>query len=162
MKPHPFSNDPNYRAVIRGFLQLHKLDLAGQNTSPEADIVRDALDAPWRELSEVERERMNGLSEDLYSLSGTSSGDSPKTGGADAQRQIVEVFEAKDLGEWDRALTLLRAVKEFVAPDVLSFVRARIWFDAGDREVAVVFLEHATSLAPDRWKQQGGLPLHAG
>jgi len=148
MKPQSFSNDPNYRAVVRGFLQLHKLDLAGKNTSPEADIVRESMDAPWLALSEAERERLTGLSEDLYSVSGTPPVVTPKKVDAEVQRQLVAAAEASEHGEWDRSLAGLRALREYVAPDVLSFLRGRTWEDAGDSEVAVVFFEHAAGLAP--------------
>ena len=37
----------------------------------------------------------------------------------------------------------------FVAPDLVSFLRGKIWLDAGDTETAVLFLEHATQLQPD-------------
>ncbi len=53
------------------------------------------------------------------------------------------------MGEWDRALELLRRWAAFLAPDVVSFFRGRVWLDAGDTETAVLFFEHACRLQPD-------------
>src|SRR5262249_13774885 len=57
-------------------------------------------------------------------------------------------YEARERGEWDRALELLRRWGKFVPPPLLSYLRARIWEDAGDKPVAVVFFEHACRLDP--------------
>ncbi len=59
----------DYRVIVRGIRELHRLTLEGMDESPEADAVRDAMDTPWEALSESERMRVNGLSADLYSIS---------------------------------------------------------------------------------------------
>ena len=148
MNTKPFPNNTNCRAVIRGFLRLHKLDLVGKNTSSEADVVRDLIDGPWLTLSEAERERVSGLSEDLYSLVDSPSGADHKETDAESNRHIVEGLEARERGEWDRALKLFRKLKDSIPLDLLSFMRGRIWSDAGDPEVAVAFFEHAAKLDP--------------
>ena len=58
----------NYISVVRGIRELHKLIAAGQEDSPAADAVRDATDRPWEALTEIERKRVENLSEDLYSI----------------------------------------------------------------------------------------------
>ncbi len=65
-----------------------------------------------------------------------------------AQSQLLEVIEAKERGEWDRALALLRRWAKYVDPAVASRIRGGIWQQAGDIVTAVVFLEHAARLQP--------------
>ncbi len=52
-------------------------------------------------------------------------------------------------GEWDRALTLLRRWREYISPDLLSYLRGSIWLEAGIPEVAVVFFGHASEGNPE-------------
>src|SRR5437870_4028437 len=137
MPPRPLTMNPNYRAYVRGVRELHQLCVAGNEDSPEADAIRDATDGPWEALSEVERERVGNLSEDLYSL--VEPPPAPQPMNPQAEAKLSEAFEARQRGEWDRALELLRRWAAFLAPDVVSFFRGRIWLDAGDTETAVLF-----------------------
>ena len=59
----------NYLAIVRGLRELHQLRPAGREDSAEADAVRDATDTAWEGLTKVEKKRLSGLSEDLYSVS---------------------------------------------------------------------------------------------
>ncbi len=54
-----------YAESLRGLLRLHKLEVAGESESDQADAVRDTLEGPWHLLSDVEKKRITGLSEDL-------------------------------------------------------------------------------------------------
>ena len=36
--------------------ELHRLTLAGQEESPEADAVRDLMDDPWHQMTDVEQD----------------------------------------------------------------------------------------------------------
>ncbi len=140
--------NPNYLAMVRGTRELHQLHAAGKDDSPEADAVRDATDGPWEALSEVERNRVRNLSEDLYSLVELPPSAQPLN--PQAQAKLSEAFEASQRGEWDRALELIRRWAPFLAPDLVSFFRGRIWLSAGDTDTAILFfLEHASRLQPD-------------
>jgi hypothetical protein len=46
--------------------RLHALIAAGAGDSPEADALRDEMDAPWHAMGESGRQRMNELSARLY------------------------------------------------------------------------------------------------
>jgi tetratricopeptide (TPR) repeat protein len=138
---------PNYRAYARGVRELHQLLAVGKDDSPEADAIRGATDGPWEGLSEVERERVGNLSEDLYSLIEPPPAVQPMT--AQAQDDLNQAFEARQRGEWDRALDLIRRCVESMSPDVVSFFRGRTWLDAGDADTAVLFFEHAARLQPE-------------
>ena len=67
MDRQPFAMSPDYLAFVHCVRELHRLACEGLDDSPEADAIRDAADDPWEALTEVERERACGLSEDLYS-----------------------------------------------------------------------------------------------
>lgn len=147
MAAKPLTMNPNYLLMVRGTRELHKLLAAGKDDSPEADAIRDATDGPWEALSEVERNRIRKLSEDLYALVEPAPISQPIR--PQAQAELNEANEARQNGDWDRALELLRRLAPFLSADVLSFFRGRTWLDAGDAETAVFFLGHACRLQPD-------------
>jgi hypothetical protein len=146
MAANPLILSSNYVAVVRAIRELHQLNLAGLNESPEADAVRDAADSAWAALTESERQRASGLSEDLYSIS-----DPPRESPAGSQFQTSfnEALEARRRGEWDRALQLLREANGCAAPALVSDLRGAIWLEAGDAETAALFFEHARALQRD-------------
>jgi len=136
--PKPLTMTPSYRAMVRGTRELHQLIAEGKDDSPEADAIRDATDGPWQALSEVERTRVQSLSEDLYSLAESPTAQSMNP---QAQARLVEAFEAKNRGEWDRALDLLRRWRAHIDPSLVNYLRGSIWFEAGDPETAAIFLK---------------------
>ena len=147
--PQPFIDNTNYRAEIRALLALHRLWLDGKGESPEADAVRDATDGHWELLSEVERKRLRGLSEDSNSIEVRRPGQTPIQVNSQTQTRLVDALECRRKGEWDRALDLLRILGNDAPPALISHLRGSIWLEAGDAEVAVVFIEHAARLEPD-------------
>ena len=133
--------NPNYLVMVRGTRELHRLLAAGKDDSPEADVIRDATDGPWEALSEVERNRVRNLSEDLYSLVEPPPPAQPMN--PRAQTKLNQAFEAKQRGEWDRALDLLRRWRAYIDPALVSYLRGSIWLQAGDPATAALFYEHA-------------------
>ena len=148
MTKRPFSTSPSYVQSIQGLLRLHELTVSGQDESPEAEAVRDSLEGPWTGLSEVERKRITGLSEDLYSISEPPGEPIPVN--SLGQRKLLEAIEARQSGEWDKALELLRCWGKYLEPAVLSFLRGTVWQQAGDAETASMFYQHASRLDPSR------------
>jgi tetratricopeptide (TPR) repeat protein len=146
MVTQPFSTRPAYAESIRGLLRLHLLSETGQDDAPEAEIIRDQLERPWYDLSEVEKQRIGGLSEDLYSISELPAEPLPMN--PQAQRKLMEAVEARKSGDWDKALTLLRRWGKQMDPAVLSFLRGTVWQEAGDYETATPFFRHAAQLDP--------------
>jgi len=67
MTTDPPSDNPNFRLVEKGLIELHQLLKQGLEDSEEAEAIRDSLDAPLDALSPSEMERAQQLSEDLYS-----------------------------------------------------------------------------------------------
>jgi tetratricopeptide (TPR) repeat protein len=159
MTRQAFAMSPDCLAVIRGIRELHRLAVEGRDESPEADAIRDATDGPWEALSEVERRRVSGLSEDLYSISDPPAA-GPQEMNPQAQSRLYEANEARTRGEWDRALGLLRRWGKYASPSLVSFLRGSIWSEAGDPETAVLFYEHAARLDPENGNYLAVL-LHA-
>src|SRR6266446_3563092 len=145
--PKPLTMNPSYLAMVRGTRELHQLLAAGKDDSPEADAIHDATDGPWEALAEVERKRVGNLSEDLYSLNEPPPAAQPMN--PQAQAKLIEAFEARQRGEWDRALDLLRRWRAHIDPALVSYLRGSIWLEAGDPGTAALFYEHAFKLQPD-------------
>jgi hypothetical protein len=143
--PEPFADNPDYRAEIRAILQLHRMWQEGKGESPEADALRDATDGHWEHLTDIERKRLQGLSQDL-NVSGDAYALEPMT--AVGQAKLVQAGEARHGGDWDCALEILRACEKSVAPALLCYLRGAIWAEAGDKEVAAVFFRHAARIEP--------------
>ncbi len=150
MTRRPFPTNPAYLQSLRGLHRLHALTQAGQSQSPEADALRDSLEAPWDALSEAEQQRINGLSEDLYSLSDPPA--EPEPPNPQATRNLIETAEARLTGEWDRALKLLRRWGRYLSPADLSFQRGCVWREAGDDATAAIYFRHAAELEPQNEK----------
>src|SRR5271157_2040673 len=119
--------DGGRNLVAKGLLALHWLIKDGKDDSPEADAVRDALDTPLKALNRIEKERAQWLSEDLYSVSEPPAAVTLKEMNTQAQQQLSEALEARQRGEWDQALSLLRRWREYISPALLSYIRGSIW-----------------------------------
>jgi hypothetical protein len=56
----------NFLKSLYGCIELHKLIVAGKGDHPEADDLRDILDAPWYAMTENERNAIRQISAALY------------------------------------------------------------------------------------------------
>lgn len=45
--------------------ELHELICQGKDDGPEADVIRDLMDVPWRSMSETEKQKMRELAASL-------------------------------------------------------------------------------------------------
>ena len=147
-RPQPFPSSPSYQAVVRALLRMHKFTLEGQDESEQAESLRESMNGPWEGLSTVERERITGLSRDLYEISDHPA-QVPEPMNPQAQGKLNEAYEARERGEWDRALELLRRWGKYIPAPLVSYLRGTIWRAAGDAAAAVVFFEHASHLDAD-------------
>jgi tetratricopeptide (TPR) repeat protein len=148
MDVHSQFGSPSFKLVAKGLVALHRLIKEGKDDSPEAESVRDALDAPLKALNRAEKERAQWLSEDLYSVSEPPAAATQKEMNPQAQQQFIEAFEAQKREEWDRALALLRRCREYIAPASLSYLRGSIWMETGNADVAAMFYSHASESDP--------------
>jgi hypothetical protein len=72
----------------------------------------------------------------------------------------LEASAARNCGEWDRALDLLRQWRAYFDPALVSYLRGTAWLEAGDPETAALFYDHAYKLEPANGKYQA-MALHA-
>jgi len=148
MPVRPFPQSPAFKQVVSGLLRMHQYTVEGQDDSEEADALRQSMDEPWARLTAVERDRITGLSEDLYAITDPPDPSVPLPMNPQAQGKLNEAYEAREHGNWDRALQLLRRWGKYVPAPLLAYVRARIWDSAGVDQVAVLFFEQASRLDP--------------
>ena len=146
MPPVSFAVSPNYVKVAACTRELHRLGREGKNDSGEADVVRDEIDLVWHQLTDLERDRLEGLSVDLQSFK------YPRQPLASVDPQAMqEVLEAVVLshgGRPDEALAAIREHDDDVPLGSLSYARAVCWYNLGDRESAMVFVDNAVRLLP--------------
>lgn len=147
MLAQPLIMSPSYLAVVRGIREMHQLLATGQEDSAAAEALRDATDSPWQALTDVERKRVGGLSEDLYWI--TEGPPPAREMNPQAAARLSDAIEARERGEWDRALELLRRWGAYIAPPLVSYLRGTIWTQAGDLRTAVLFYGNASRLQPD-------------
>jgi len=142
------SDSSSYQKVHDGLLRMHQLFVDGKRNSVEVKAIRDATDEPWNELSEEDRRSIQGLSQDLYELEGVK----PKTPGTvsplDLEMRVVEAVKARDEGQSDRALELLRTCHAYTPMSRVSYLRGSIWLLKKDLKTAVVFFKHAVDQDP--------------
>ena len=148
MTPQRLAQSSAYQEVVRGLLRLHRYTVEKQDETPEYDETCAAMEGHWGQLTAAEIERLGGLSKDLYTVSDPPGTQPPETMNSQAQGKLGEAYEARERGEWDRALELLRRLGKLVPAPLLSYLRARIWEDIGDEAVAAIFFDHARRLDP--------------
>lgn len=148
MLPRKQINNPTFAFVAKGLVDLHRLIKAGQEDSPEAEAIRDALDGSLAALNPAEKQRAQWLSEDLYSISDPVDESTLKPMNPQAQQQLNEAYEARQRGDLDYALALLRRWKDYISPALLSYLRGTIWREFRCTEVATLFLERASQAEP--------------
>ncbi len=149
MTLHPPFGSKSFGHVARGLVAIHDMIRAGTDESPEAESIRDSLDAPYKVLTPTERDRAQWLSEDLYSIGDPPNPATSKVLNLEAQQQLADAIVARQNREWDRGLLLLRQVQESLAPAILSFLRGSIWQESGHPHIATAFFRHASECDPE-------------
>jgi hypothetical protein len=141
MAKQGFPTDPDYIESIHGLYRLHALTISGHDDSDEAQAVRAGLEQPGFRLSTADQTRIRGLSEDLYTLSEPPH--AMLSLNQEAQGGLIEALDARRLGDWDRALELLRRYARHLDAAIVSYLRGAIWLEAGDPATAALFFAHA-------------------
>src|SRR5439155_1999649 len=132
--------------------QLHSLIADGKDDTEEAETCRAEMDPLWYLMSEVEQDRISGLSEDLYLLGegGTQQVAMSAEDEARWAKEAVSVFSRMLAGgDADVVLKFLRQP----APDnrpryIIPFLQARCWERLGENELALLFMKEAERLDP--------------
>jgi tetratricopeptide (TPR) repeat protein len=140
------SDDP-VREYAMLLLRYHALDPRGQNESPELNAICDAMDSSWRRMDRTQRQRVEGLSIDLYALADGRQG--TNLGEEERRRWADEYRTAQLKGDPDLWLEHFRRPypHDFASGVVLIF-QARLWDELGLPEVSVLFYEEAAKVLP--------------
>jgi tetratricopeptide (TPR) repeat protein len=128
---------------IHLLIELHRLIAAGQGDDPEADDVRDAMDASWYHLREEEIDAINGLSADLYSL-----GQSRTVQGKPAPQFTQDLHGRIASGDWHDVLRLVREHESDLPPQRVAMLRGLAWANLQLFEPAIEFLQEARRQSP--------------
>lgn len=143
MIAQPIQTQSAFSEYVARLLELHHLIAAGKGDADEAEDVRDRMDAPWRRLTKVELELVDGLSADLYTIG--QQRPAPPAVDADIASATDVAFEEQ---RWGDLLDLLREHEKELPPDGVAFVRGICWFELQQFDVAIEFLREATRLNP--------------
>lgn len=138
------TSESRLMAHTRLLRRLHELFQADRGDSEEADSIREEMGAHWYAMSEQERERMSGLSEDLYAL-GESTVRAVQMNTAEREEWSHDGAKAFAERDFDRALMLLRKPPSDMPQPMVWFLQARCWARLGDLETALVFMSAAAA-----------------
>jgi hypothetical protein len=139
----------SFRQYVELIGELHQLMAAGRGETPEAEAVRDRMDAPWRYLDEAMIARVRGLSADLYSVEGEPRRMTPSPSTEQSRLVARQLVAARESHNHDEVLRLLRDVSAYFASELVAYLRGSIWLDLGFPAIAVLFFEYAWRVAPE-------------
>jgi tetratricopeptide (TPR) repeat protein len=138
----------SYQKVLDGLLRMHQLFVQGKRKSEEVKQLRNDIDEPYSNLTEQQREEIEGLSTDLFDVEKVLS--EPALGRASsAEEKEFWAIAAQREGRFDEALSLFRGCRSSVPFSRISYHRGQIWEQKGQPKVAKVFFDHAVLLNPN-------------
>jgi hypothetical protein len=144
VSPAKFFDNPAFLNYARQLRKLHELIRAGRDEFPEGESIREQMDAPAASLTPDEVDCLNAISADFYTLSEPPP--SPQPAPADLRHRLKKVLEARDTGDFAKALDLLRQNEPYLDSAVVAFMRGRIWSQAGEHEIARDYFRQAKML----------------
>jgi len=128
--------DDNFRLYGSLLVRLHRLFERERGDSPEADALRDAMDAPWENLSDAQRSAASGLLADLNAI---VFGTGPRSS-APEEAELARQLSCLLAQDWIGLLDAVRSVAD-VDPANAAFLRATACTALGLTDVAEVFWE---------------------
>src|SRR5438128_755191 len=140
-----FTDNPYYLAYEILLKKLHRLIAEGKGDTDEADLVRDEMDGPERELTRTEDNRLGGLAADLYMLIDDEIYEPGDASDRDPESLRSDIQEAWDRGDAEATLALLRRGPAFPR-DETAHLRARAYAQLGHVDTALLFAEYAARL----------------
>jgi tetratricopeptide (TPR) repeat protein len=135
----------SFGVLVDALVRMHLLSRVGKFESPEAEAVRDSTEEPWDELTIAERRHIVELSADLNSLEENLD----QTASDIPSQALQEAYEARQAGDWDRALERIRQADPRATSPIALYFRGTIWAARGLNHVATLFFDRAAALAPD-------------
>jgi hypothetical protein len=147
MSEGKFFDNPDFLEYVRLLHELHAVIREGKDESTDGERIRDRLDEPASRLSSDEIDSVHRISGDFYSITDPlPTAILPRT--AEVNDDIADVPRARASKDFNRALNLLRRCASYMEPAALSFQRGKTWWEAGEADIAALFLERAVELAP--------------
>jgi len=140
-----FADNPFYRGYEKGLQKLNQLIGEGKGDDDEADAVRDEMDFLYRKLTGEERDRLRGLSADLYMLLDDEIFER-FDGTQEELRAAIQAAWKKQ--ECETLLKLLRKGPDYLSREGLASLRAHAYQSLGHLEIALAFEEYAARLNP--------------
>ncbi|MDA1230056.1 MAG: hypothetical protein O2856_04720 [Planctomycetota bacterium] len=142
-----FFQNPAFRQYLSFLRRLHELIRSGADETAEGEALRDSMDLPAESLATEEIECLNGISADFYSLSDHIEHTVlPRTVTSDSF--IRESFNAKNMRDYAKSITLLHQAQPHLELWQLSYVRGSILVEAGESLAAADFFLKAADLYP--------------
>lgn len=151
-----FASNPAYVAYETLLKRLHRLIAEGKGDTDAADVVREAMDIPFRRLSKPERDRLNHLSGDLYQLQDDEVYE-PVDDPAERSRERMEqaLYAAIEKQDSDTVLSLLRKGADFLTSDQIAQLRSIAYEWLGHLDTALLFMQYVSEKQPQRALYKG-------
>jgi tetratricopeptide (TPR) repeat protein len=141
-----------FRESARLLEKLHVLIANDKDDSDEAEALRAEMDPLWHAMTEEERDRIRGLSEDFYILAEGGAKQTPMAADEkarwteEAASVLTRMLAGQDV---DAALKFLRKPAPADQPRyIIPFMQARCWEQLDEEELALRFLKEAEHLDP--------------
>lgn len=125
-------------------VRLHEAMRDHGNDSAEADVIREEMDAPWKGLTSEERDIVNRLSGDLYSLTDPLPEPTSYPPALTAQLE-----EARQKSDWNGVLDLLASYPGLLTPEMAAQERVAAYTGLGEPAIATLFSDHVARLKHD-------------
>lgn len=145
---HPQIDD-RFRRYAQLLVMQHLL-LSQSASHDELEKIEQEMTSLWNILDAAQHLSHSGLSSDLNWLR-RGGRLAPKARPAQdvPDRDLQELFQARDRGDWHRALHQLRLCSAKLSPFESSLLRASAWHALGLSEVAAMFSRFAAQLEPN-------------
>jgi hypothetical protein len=156
MSQGEFAQNASYREYERLLIFLNRTMAEGKSETDEAEAIRDQMEGPWRKLTLAERKRLDGLSADLYQLTGE------EVFVAVADPVLLDLVRhefdtAVSDQEWQRALEMIRRRPRTAPNGVVAALRAFCYSRLGHEDAAKEFLTVEGANSALREMMSGGL-----
>jgi tetratricopeptide (TPR) repeat protein len=128
---------------VRLLLALYECLRSGRGDGDDAEVIRDEMDLPWRDLGARERHLVEGLAADLNDLD-----KSPASSPVEPDRSaLLQIRDAGQAGEWELVLDLVRHYADLSPPAEVARLRGVCWASLDFPSVAILFFRQIASYA---------------
>lgn len=139
-----FFRNPNYAEYVRLLARLQELIAQGRDEGQDGDTLRERLDEAGAEFSDEEIVSLHGLSADYCSV--FADPEPPRERTPEAQADLQAALESQRAGDYLTALCLIRKNRRMIEAAQLSYIRGRLFSEAGVHDIAWRFFDHAARL----------------